>query len=219
MTLNQLSYGMYVIATKIEERNIGCFVNTVTQVTSENPMISVCINKKNYTNEIIKETRKFSISILSTETDPRIIGKFGFFSSRDIDKFEDVAYEEMSGIPVLKEKICGAVLCEVVEIVDAETHEIFLARVIDTKKSEENLEPMTYRYYHEVIKGKAPKTAPTYIEEKIEKQENNVSNKRYQCSTCGYIYDDSKEEVRFEDLPEDWKCPRCGVGKSLFQEI
>ena len=71
--LNNVSYGMYVVATNYLDRNVGCFVNTVTQLTSDKPLISVCINKNNYTNEAIKNTKKFSISILSEETDPKII--------------------------------------------------------------------------------------------------------------------------------------------------
>lgn len=43
--------------------------------------------------------------------------------------------------------------------------------------------------------------------------------KKYRCKICGYIYDDSKEEVKFEDLPNDWTCPDCGVPKNLFEEI
>ena len=39
------------------------------------------------------------------------------------------------------------------------------------------------------------------------------------CTICGYIYDDSKEEVKFEDLPDDWKCPICGVGKDMFEKV
>ena len=43
--------------------------------------------------------------------------------------------------------------------------------------------------------------------------------KKYRCTICGYIYDDSKEKVKFEDLPDDWKCPACGAPKSLFLEV
>ena len=35
---------------------------------------------------------------------------------------------------------------------------------------------------------------------------------KYRCMACGYIYDNEKEEVKFEDLPEVWVCPLCGVG-------
>ena len=43
--------------------------------------------------------------------------------------------------------------------------------------------------------------------------------RKYRCTICGYIYDDSKEKIKFEDLPDDWKCPACGAPKSLFEEI
>ncbi len=43
--------------------------------------------------------------------------------------------------------------------------------------------------------------------------------KKYQCTICGYIYDDEKENVKFEDLPEDWTCPICGAPKAVFKEI
>ena len=41
----------------------------------------------------------------------------------------------------------------------------------------------------------------------------------FKCSVCGYIYDDAKEEVKFEDLKEDWICPLCGATKDLFEKI
>lgn len=253
--LRKLSYGMYVIGTKVDNRNVGCFVNTVTQVTSQNPIITVCINKNNYTNEAIRKTKRFSVSILSEKTNPLVIGTFGFFSSKEKNKFEEFDYEEVEctenhdgefkqmffeheeiaeTLPVLKENICGSLICEVIQIIDAETHDIFMARVVEEKKGEEDLIPMNYRFYHEVIKGTAPKTAPTYAEDntennEIEKQENlksegeikmeNQEAKKYMCTICGYIYDDSKEDVKFEDLPDDWKCPKCKVGKNLFKEI
>ena len=43
--------------------------------------------------------------------------------------------------------------------------------------------------------------------------------KKYKCLLCGHIYDDSKEKVKFEDLPDDWVCPMCGASKSSFEEI
>ena len=43
--------------------------------------------------------------------------------------------------------------------------------------------------------------------------------KRYRCKICGHVYDEAKEQVKFEDLPDDWKCPLCGAPKNLFEEI
>ncbi|MBQ9609616.1 MAG: MBL fold metallo-hydrolase [Lachnospiraceae bacterium] len=45
------------------------------------------------------------------------------------------------------------------------------------------------------------------------------SSGKYVCSICGYIYDpDEHDGVAFEDLPEDWKCPRCKQGKDKFNK-
>ena len=42
---------------------------------------------------------------------------------------------------------------------------------------------------------------------------------KYVCTICGYIYDDEKENVKFEDLPDTWKCPMCGAAKSDFKKL
>ncbi|MEG1535717.1 MAG: rubredoxin [Clostridia bacterium] len=43
--------------------------------------------------------------------------------------------------------------------------------------------------------------------------------KKYVCSVCGYVYDEQKEAVRFDDLPANWVCPLCGAPKSAFNEM
>ena len=40
---------------------------------------------------------------------------------------------------------------------------------------------------------------------------------KYICQICGYVYDDAKEKVPFAELPDTWKCPFCGAGKSDFK--
>lgn len=41
----------------------------------------------------------------------------------------------------------------------------------------------------------------------------------YKCDICGFVYDENKEAVKFEDLPIDWVCPICGTSKNSFSEI
>lgn len=47
--------------------------------------------------------------------------------------------------------------------------------------------------------------------------------KKYECTVCGYIYDPAIGDhgiapgTPFENLPDDWKCPLCGVGKGDFE--
>ncbi len=41
---------------------------------------------------------------------------------------------------------------------------------------------------------------------------------KYICQVCGYEYDEQAEGVAFSDLPEDYACPLCGVGKDQFEQ-
>lgn len=41
----------------------------------------------------------------------------------------------------------------------------------------------------------------------------------WQCTICGYEYDEVAEGVRFEDLPDDWKCPVCNAPKEAFEKV
>ena len=208
--MQDLSYGMYVISTKVNGRNVGCFVNTVTQITSQNPIISVSVNKLNYTDEALKLNKKFAVSVLSENTDANVISKFGFCSSKDVDKFEGMEYEVIDDIPVIKNNICGYMICEIINVVECETHDVFFARVLDAKKENE-YKAMTYSYYHEVIKGKAPKKAPTYVEDIKDEAKVLIDGEEvYVCMVCGYVHKGP--------IPNDFKCPVCGVDRTMFKK-
>lgn len=219
-----ISYGLYIVSTKYENKNVGCVINTLSQVTSENPIISFSVNKNNFTNESIKAAKKFAISIISEKIKEDVIFKFGYNSSKNMDKFENTDFIIESGMPVVTEGMCSYIVCDLIQTIDCGTHDIFVGRVTETKKVSNNKE-MTYRYYHEVIKAVAPKNAPTYIEDDNKSQNNintnssSIKYEKYRCIICGYIYDEATQKVKFADLPADWKCPRCGVGKENFVKV
>lgn len=212
LTLRQLSYGVYVISTLDGERPTGCVANSSMQVNAEPATVAVSMNHNNFTNQCIRKSGKFSLSILGEGIDPGIIGTFGFQSGKDTDKFAGVSYEMKDGVPVLADA-CGYLVCEVVDSMETETHTIFLGKITNADVLKEE-EPMTYAYYHKVVKGKSPKNAPTYIpnEEQSEEPEKEEEAK-YVCSICGYIYDG---DIPFEELPEDYVCPICKQPKSVF---
>ena len=81
--LFKLTYGLYVVGAFHGTRPVGCTINTCFQVTSENPTVAISLNKQNYTLEAIRKHNRFSLSIIAEESDTMVIGKFGFFSSRD----------------------------------------------------------------------------------------------------------------------------------------
>lgn len=104
------------------------------------------------------------------------------------------------------------------------THTIFVGKVIDAEIISDD-EPMTYKYYQDIKGGKAPKTAPTYMKEDIQKEVGKMQ--KYKCSVCGYVYDPEYGEpdsgvqtgTPFEELPDTWVCPICGAEKSKFEKV
>ena len=210
--LGKLSYGMYAIGTMDGTRPTGCIVNTVFQITSENPIVAVSMNHSNYTHDRIEKTGRFSVSILSEETPRKVITQLGFVSGRDHDKYDGLEWEEKSGLPVLKEQISAAFTCKVVGSVDTPTHRVFLGQVEETF-GPSGLTPMTYTYYHTVVKGGAPKTAPSYVPPEVsaQMQAEEASKERWVCSVCGYVY-----EGNLNAEPDSFACPLCGVGKDRF---
>ncbi len=204
--LRDLNYGVYVIGSKDGVKNVGCIANSVMQITSQPATIAISINHENYTNNCIKESQLFSISVLNVESNREIIGTFGFSSSRDVAKFSAFEYEEVDNLPVLKDTN-GYITCEVIGTLETNTHTIFLGKIISCAKIMEK-EPMSYKYYHEVLKGKSPSKAPTYLPE-IEKE---IKENRWQCSVCGYIYEGS-------ELPLNFTCPICKQPRKVFVKI
>lgn len=158
--LYKISYGLYAIGVMEGDIPQGCIVNTVFQITSDG-VIAVSMNKNNYTHGLIESAGRFSVSIISEDTPPKTIGRLGFFSGANVHKFDGLTCEMQDGLPLLKEACAGYLLCTVVGSHDAGSHTVFFAKVDDAMAGED-AHVMTYEYYHKVVKGKAPKNAPTY---------------------------------------------------------
>ena len=205
----KMSYGVYIVSSLDGERPTGCIANSIMQITSSPATVAVSVNHDNYTNGCIEKTGKFAFSIMAEDSDAGLIGNFGFRSGKDVDKFEHVDYEMVQGIPVVK-FTCGYVVCKVINKMETATHTVFLGEVIDAGSYNGMGDAMTYAYYHNVVKGKSPKNAPTYLPENGDG--NTVEDEKkakYTCQVCGYVY-------KGNALPEDFKCPICGVGADRF---
>lgn len=161
--LSKLSYGFYIASTKWNGIINGCVVNTVIQISAEPAVIAVSINSQNYTNELIKKSKKIAISIMTRDIDRKITGNFGFRTGRDINKFENIEYElTPNGIPYLLKACAGYIEADIIKINNVYTHDVFFAKVTDMKYIENNEEILTYDYYKKVKKGTVHKNAPTY---------------------------------------------------------
>ena len=125
-----LSYGVYAVTAMDGERPVGCIANSAMQITSQPPTLAISINQQNYTHDIIQKTGKLAVCVLPEQTDLSVIGTFGFQSSREVEKFAEIAYDQKDGLPVLKQ-CCAWFTLEVVQQMNAGTHTVFLAKVLD----------------------------------------------------------------------------------------
>jgi len=160
--LHQISYGMYIVGSRKGDSINGQTCNTLIQVSSEPPIISACINKGNLTHEFIEDSQVFTASILSQETPLSVIGRFGFKSGREVDKFEGIDYQlGETKAPIVLDNTLAYLEAKVINRVDVGTHTIFIGELVGAEAIQEG-EPMTYAYYHQVKRGTTPKTAPSY---------------------------------------------------------
>jgi flavin reductase (DIM6/NTAB) family NADH-FMN oxidoreductase RutF/rubredoxin len=222
----KVTYGLYVVSSVLKDKINGYISNTVFQVTAEPARFAIACSKNNHTTKMIRKSGVFSISVLKKETGPDIIGTFGYRSGKDTDKFSSFKYKTGStGAPILLADTIAWFECKVDQTVDTGTHLLFVGKVVDCDLPDEAGEPLTYAYYREVKKGKAPKNAPTYIDiEKHNQEMLQAKAELYYCPACGYVYDPSIGDpdhgipagTKFGDLPSDWVCPVCGTEKIDF---
>ncbi len=191
----RLGYGLYILTAKDGEKDNGCIINTVMQVTDKPLQVIVGVNKSNYTHAMMVKTGKFNVSVLSESAPFSVFQHFGFQSGKTVNKFENQTVERgQNDVAVVKEH-CNAYLeCNIKEIIDAGTHSLFLAEVTEAEVLGDT-PSMTYSYYHSHVKPQPDKKA-----------------KGWRCKICGYVYEG-------EELPEDFICPLCKHGADDFEKI
>ena len=220
----KISYGLYIVSAGGAGKMGGYVSNAVFQVTAEPAQFAICCSKNNYTASLIDENRALSISVLKKDTSQDLISLFGYKSGRDVNKFEKVKYiKSITGAPIVVEDTLAWFDCRVLQTIDVGTHLLFTAEIVSNELIEDG-EPLTYSYYREARKGKAPKNAPTYISpEKTKKAAS--SSKKFKCVICGHIYDPAEGDPEgkipagtgFADLPDSWQCPVCGTDRGSFE--
>ncbi|MDD2422148.1 MAG: flavin reductase, partial [Heliobacteriaceae bacterium] len=191
--LPKISYGLFIITSRKGGRFNGQVANTVFQVSSEPVTIGISINRNNLTNEFIKDSKLFAVSILARDTPLALIGRFGFNSGRQVDKFEKLDYQLGStGLPYITDHSVAYLEAEVVQEIAAGTHDLFIGRLTGAEILKEGA-PMTYADYHTIKTGGIPKTDVPIIKEV-------KTMKRWRCKVCGYVHEG--------ELPPE-RCPVC----------
>jgi flavin reductase (DIM6/NTAB) family NADH-FMN oxidoreductase RutF len=195
----KLSYGLFVLTAKDGEKDNGCIINAVSQLTDTPLRIAAAVNKANYTHGMIAKTGVFNLSVLAEGVPFRVFERFGFGSGKEKDKFEGCGYDTRTenGIRYVPEHTNGVISAKVMEPVDCGTHTLFIAEV--TRAFVASGEPsVTYQYYFDHIKPRpqAPK----------------AQSGGFACKICGFVYEG-------DAVPGDYICPLCKHGADAFEPV
>ena len=195
--LFRIGYGLYVVTSNDGKKDNGLIVNSVMQVTNTPNRVAVCINKANYSHDVIKQTGIMNVNCLSVEAPFSVFECFGFRSGRDADKFADarMILRSENGLVFLPDYINAYMSLKVEQYIDLDTHGMFICEVTEACVISD-AETMSYTYYQNNVKPKP----------------NTEKKKGFVCKVCGYVYEG-------DELPEDFICPICKHGADDFEPI
>ena len=198
--MHNLSYGLFVLTTRIGEKDNGCIINTAAQVTSSPNRISITVNKDNLTHDMIRCSGAFNLSVLSEKAGFEIFRHFGFQSGRTADKFEGytACKRSANGLCYITGGTNAFFSARVEQTIDLGTHTMFIASVEDMEVL--SADPSaTYAYYQSSIKPKP-------------EQKGSQGKTVWRCTVCGYVYEGG-------ELPSDFVCPLCKHPASDFEKV
>ena len=198
----KLSYGLFVLTTREGDKDNGCIINTAIQAASEPNQMSICVNKANYTHDMIMRTGLFTVSVISRKADFELFRRFGFQTGREVDKFADFSDCKRGANNILY--VTGGtnayISVKVNKTEDLGSHTMFVGEITDMEVL--SAEPSaTYEYYMNNIKPKPEAVGTTPDGQTV-----------WRCRICGYEYVG-------EELPEDFICPLCKHPASDFEKV
>lgn len=198
----KLSYGLFVLTAKEGEKDNGCIINTAIQAASTPNQMSICVNKANYTHDMIMRTGEFTVSIISQKASFDLFKHFGFQTGREVDKFADftACSRGANGIYYVTEGTNAYISVKVDKTEDLGSHTMFVGEITDMEVLSGDLSA-TYEYYMNNIKPKPQEVGKTDDGQTI-----------WRCTICGYEYVG-------EELPDDFICPLCKHPASDFEKV
>ena len=197
----KITYGLFMLTTTDGEKQNGCIVNTVSMLTDNPKRIVVFVNKANYSEELLRKTGIFNVSILTESTSFDVFRQFGFQSGRDVDKFAGGRYEtSANGLYYLTDCANAVLSGKVVDYYDYGTHTLFVSEVTEAKTLSAE-KSVSYEYYQSNIKPR-PTAEPPKTEGKG----------KWVCKICGYVHEG-------EELPADFICPWCKHPAEDFEKV
>lgn len=198
----KLSYGLFVLTARDGDKDNGCIINTAIQAASTPNQISICVNKANYTHDMIMKTGAFTVSVISQKATFDLFKHFGFQTGKEVNKFTD--FTECSrgenGIYYVTKETNAYISVKVTKTEDIGSHTMFIGEITDMEVLSKDASA-TYDYYMNNIKPKPQEVGKTEDGQTI-----------WRCTICGYEYVG-------EELPEDFICPICKHPASDFEKV
>ena len=198
----KLSYGLFVLTARDGDKDNGCIINTAIQAASTPNQMSICVNKENYTHDMIMRTGEFTVSVISQKAGFDLFKHFGFRTGKEVNKFADFAGygRGQNGICYITEGTNAYISVKVNKTEDIGSHTMFIGEITDMEVLSGD-PSATYEYYMNHIKPKP---------EAVGKTEDGKTV--WRCTICGYEYVG-------EELPEDFICPLCKHPASDFEKV
>jgi flavin reductase (DIM6/NTAB) family NADH-FMN oxidoreductase RutF/rubredoxin len=198
----KLSYGLFVLTAKEGEKDNGCIINTAIQAASAPNQLSICVNKANYTHDMIAKTGEFTVSVIDQSAQFALFQHFGFQTGKDVDKFAgfNACKRGANGIFYITEGTNAYISVKVTKTEDLGSHTMFIGEITDMDVLSEQ-PSVTYDYYLNNIKPKPEAVGTTPDGQTV-----------WRCKICGYEYVG-------EELPEDFICPICKHPASDFEKV
>ena len=198
----KLTYGLFVLTTTDGNKQNGCIVNTVSMITDSPKRITVFVNKANYSEELMRKTGVFNVSVLTEQTPFETFKQFGFSSGRDTDKFAGKVYPKTeNGLYYLPDTANAVLSGKVIDAYDYDTHTLFVAEVTEAKTLFQD-KSVSYEYYQANIKPR-PQTSTAQAE--------TNKTEKWVCKICGYVHEGP--------LPDDFTCPWCKHPAEDFEKV
>lgn len=200
--MHKLTYGLFVVTAREGERDNGCILNTVMQLTEKPYQLGICVNQHSLTHDMIRRTGAFTVSVLSREAEAALYRRFGYQSGRETDKFADftACKRGANGVPYITVGTNAYMAARVRAEEELGTHTLFIGEVTDM----------------EVLSGIPSATYADYLRrlKSVVASGGGEGDKRtvWRCAACGYEYVG-------ERLPADFVCPVCRHPASDFEKV
>ena len=165
--LYSLTHGIYVLGADDNNRPVGSVVDAVMQVADKPLTVALSCRNTSYTKNCIEKNGAFSLSVLGQKVNPFVVANFGFQSSANANKWDEVEYLSENNLPYLKDCL-AVVFCKVTSSQVFESNTLFVAEVVECRKINDG-EPITYFDYRTSFKNDVLKFLPNILNKKGEK--------------------------------------------------